>query len=84
MLRLDAGEGNGLGSSVPAKTSGRPQKRERETAHRAGPSLLPAVDVKADRYIADQLKAMYDAVVEEPIPDRLMQLLDRLDDDPET
>jgi hypothetical protein len=27
------------------------------------------------------LKAMYDAVVVEPIPDRLVQLLDRLDDD---
>jgi hypothetical protein len=30
-----------------------------------------------------QLKAMYDAVVVEPIPDRLLQLLNRLDDDPE-
>jgi hypothetical protein len=29
------------------------------------------------------LKAMYDAVVVEPIPDRLMHLLDRLDDDGE-
>jgi hypothetical protein len=29
------------------------------------------------------LKAMYDAVVVEPIPDRLLQLLNRLDDDPE-
>jgi hypothetical protein len=39
--------------------------------------------VKADQYIADQLKAMYDAVVVEPIPDRLLQLLDRLDDEAE-
>ena len=46
-------------------------------------SPLPAEDEKADRYIADQLKAMYDAVVVEPIPDRLLQLLDRLDDDSE-
>jgi Anti-sigma factor NepR len=38
---------------------------------------------KVDQYIADQLKAMYDAVVVEPVPDRLMQLLDRLDDDGE-
>jgi hypothetical protein len=36
-----------------------------------------------DQYIADQLKAMYDSVVVEPIPDRLLQLLDRLDDDSE-
>jgi hypothetical protein len=65
---------------VPAKGSGKPQKRDREAAPR-GASPLPKADVKADRYIADQLKAMYDAVVEEPIPDRLMQLLDRLDGD---
>ena len=46
-------------------------------------SPLPAEDAKADQYIADQLKAMYDAVVVEPIPDRLLQLLDRLDDESE-
>ena len=46
-------------------------------------SPLPAEDAKVDQYIADQLKAMYDAVVVEPIPDRLLQLLDRLDDDSE-
>jgi hypothetical protein len=34
-----------------------------------------------DRYIAGQLKAIYDEVAAEPIPDRLLQLLDRLDND---
>jgi Anti-sigma factor NepR len=38
---------------------------------------------KADQYIADQLKAMYNAVTVEPIPDHLLQLLDRLDNDAE-
>jgi hypothetical protein len=41
------------------------------------------VDAKVDQYIADQLKVMYDAVFVGPIPDRLLQLLDRLDDDSE-
>jgi len=36
-----------------------------------------------DRYIADQLKALYDAVAAEPIPDRLLDLLGRLDEDGE-
>jgi hypothetical protein len=45
--------------------------------------LLRAEADKADRYIADQLKAMYDAVVVEPVPDRLLQLLERLDGDSE-
>jgi hypothetical protein len=34
-----------------------------------------------DQYIAGQLKAIYDEVVAEPIPDRLLQLIDRLDSD---
>jgi hypothetical protein len=67
---------------VPDKSSGRPRKRARKGASR-GAAPLPAEDAKADQYIADQLKAMYDAVVVEPIPDRLLQLLDRLDDESE-
>ena len=64
---------------MPDKSSGRPRKRARKAASRSA-LPLPAEDPKADQYIADQLKAMYDAVVVEPIPDRLLQLLDRLDD----
>ena len=67
---------------MPDKSSGRPRKKATKAAPRSG-SSLPAEDAKADQYIADQLKAMYDAVVVEPIPDRLLQLLDRLDDDSE-
>jgi len=33
-----------------------------------------------DRYIADQLRAIYESVTAEPIPDRLLELLDRLDE----
>jgi hypothetical protein len=64
---------------VPNNSSGRPRKTAKKAASR-GASPLPAEDAKADQYIAEQLKAMYDAVVVEPIPDRLLQLLDRLDD----
>ena len=67
---------------MPGKSSGTPRKRAKKGASR-GASPLPAADAKADQYIAEQLKAMYDAVVVEPIPDRLLQLLDRLDDDSE-
>jgi hypothetical protein len=63
---------------VPDKRSGKPRKSSKK-----GASPLPAEDAKADQYIAEQLKAMYDAVVVEPIPDRLLQLLDRLDDESE-
>ena len=65
---------------MPDKTSRRPQKRTRKARSPGAPSLGAEV-AKADQYIADQLKAMYDAVVVEPIPDRLMHLLDRLDND---
>lgn len=67
---------------MPSKSSGRPRKRAGKAVSRSV-SALPAEDAKVDQYIADQLKAMYDAVVVEPIPDRLLQLLDRLDDDSE-
>jgi len=40
-----------------------------------------AAQAGVDRYIVGQLKAIYDEVVPEPIPDRNLQLLDRLDDD---
>jgi hypothetical protein len=35
----------------------------------------------ADQFIAEQLKAMYDEVTSQPIPDRLLELLNRLEDD---
>jgi hypothetical protein len=66
---------------MPDKTSGRPRKGPTKSASPSA-SVRAAAD-KADQYIADQLKAMYDAVVVEPVPDRLLQLLDRLDHDAE-
>lgn len=67
---------------MPKKALGRPRKSPKSIAVPSAASLRAAT-AKADQYIADQLKAIYDAVVVEPIPDRLLQLLDRLDDDPE-
>jgi hypothetical protein len=61
---------------MPDKTSRRPRKKATKAA-----ALARAEIEKADQYIADQLKAMYDAVVIEPVPDQLLQLLNRLDDD---
>ena len=60
------------------KTQGRPRK-EAEAAPIA--PLPRAAQAGVDRYIAGQLKAIYDEVAAEPIPDRLLQLLDRLDSD---
>jgi Anti-sigma factor NepR len=64
---------------MPDKTSRKPRKRTRKTAMPA----RGAEAAKADHYIADQLKAMYEAVTVEPIPDHLLRLLDRLDHDAE-
>jgi hypothetical protein len=66
---------------MPDKTSRKARKGARTTASLAEPRDTEAA--KTDQYIADQLKAIYDAVVVEPIPDRLMRLLDRLDDNDE-
>jgi hypothetical protein len=40
----------------------------------------PSPDIKDQ--IGRQLKAMFDAVANEPVPDRLTALLDRLDQEP--
>jgi hypothetical protein len=64
---------------LPAKTRGRPQKKP---ANASAPGAPPrAAQAELDRYISGQLKAIYDEVAAEPIPDRLLQLLDRLDHD---
>jgi Anti-sigma factor NepR len=64
---------------MPDKISRKPRKRAAKTAS-ASSALARAEAEKIDQYIGNQLKAMYDGVAVEPIPDRLMQLLDRLDD----
>jgi len=66
---------------MPGKTRGRPRKEPANAG--AAPIAAPprASLAGVDRYIAGQLKAIYDEVAAEPIPDRLLQLLDRLDSD---
>ena len=64
---------------MPDKTPRKPRKRPAKTASSSS-ALARAEAEKADQYIGNQLKAMYDAVAVEPVPDRLLQLLDRLDD----
>jgi Anti-sigma factor NepR len=65
---------------MPGKKAGNPRKRAKKDRAGEGGSSR-AAPVAADRFIADQLKAMYDSVVAEPVPDQLLQLLDRLDSD---
>ena len=67
---------------MPDKTSGRPRKKATKGAASSTAAVRGAAE-KTDQYIADQLKRMYDAVVVEPVPDRLLQLLDRLDNEEE-
>jgi hypothetical protein len=67
---------------MPDKMSGRLRKKATKAASSRAASVRADAE-KADQYIAYQLKALYDSVVVEPVPDRLLQLLDRLDDDAE-
>ena len=64
---------------MPKKTPGRPPKKAAKPRRPRAPSRKTLM--AADRYIGDQLKAVYDAVAAEPIPDRLVELLNRLDTD---
>ena len=47
---------------------------------RARGSTSPALDRAAQGRIGEQLRAMYGALTQAPIPERLLALLDRLDD----
>jgi hypothetical protein len=55
------------------KASGRSRKKPAKAV------ASPGAPTGVDQYIAGQLKAIYDDVNAEPIPDRLLQLLERLD-----
>jgi hypothetical protein len=46
---------------------------------RARGSMSPALDRAAQGRIGEQLRAMYEALADAPIPERLLSLLDRLD-----
>ncbi|TCT10645.1 hypothetical protein EDC22_105144 [Tepidamorphus gemmatus] len=39
----------------------------------------PALDERLQAHIGRQLKSMYDAYLNEPVPDHLIELLDKLD-----
>ena len=43
------------------------------------PAEEPGLDRAVQARIGDQLRAMYDTLMQQPIPDRLAELLDRLD-----
>jgi hypothetical protein len=58
---------------MPEKTPGRSRKKPTKAA------ASPGASHGVDQYIAGQLKAIYNEVADEPIPDRLLQLLERLD-----
>jgi hypothetical protein len=63
---------------MPRKAPRTPQKKPAKADASNAAELLAEEGV--DQYIAGQLKAIYDEAAAEPIPDRLLQLLNRLDD----
>jgi hypothetical protein len=63
---------------MPRKAPRTPRKKPAKADASNGAELLAQEGV--DRYIAGPLKAIYDEAAAEPIPDRLLQLLNRLDD----
>lgn len=62
-----------------------PATPRKKPAKAGAPAAPPrAGQERVDRYIAGHLKAIFDEVAGEPVPDRLLQLLDRLDIDAES
>ncbi len=63
---------------MPRKAPRTSQKKPAKADAPNGAELLAQEGV--DQYIAGHLKAIYDEAAADPIPDRLLQLLNRLDD----
>ena len=55
-------------------------KNEPKSAARPVRARTPSQETVINEHIGSQLKAIYDQVVSQPIPDRLLALLSRLDD----
>jgi hypothetical protein len=65
---------------MPKKTAGTPRKKALKAfAPAAASQRGPPSGV--NQYISGRLRAMYDELVAEPIPDRILELLQRLDSD---
>jgi len=58
-----------------AKTAGAPAKR---AAAAGGPAGGPGLDRVIQAQIGDKLRSLYGELVEQPVPDRLTAILDRL------
>lgn len=56
--------------SISSESESQRERQSRES---------PALPADAQNRIGQRLKAMYDSVVQQPVPDRFAQLLDQLD-----
>ena len=68
------------GNAMADKIKRAVAKREASATPSPASPRKPAPDPAINEHIGSQLKAMYDEVVAQPIPDYLLELLNRLDD----
>ena len=82
MTRKNSGkDGTIVPSSKHADNAGKGKKNERTVTHTQNePDAGPRLDPAAEARIGNKLKAMYDQVVNEPVPDHLLALLGQLDE----
>jgi hypothetical protein len=75
-LKSDGPENESMVDKKPVKRAAKPSKPSR-----ANPALKRSEAPSGiEAHIGAKLKAMYDEVLAQPIPDRLLDLLSRLDD----
>ena len=64
-------------------TGGTPKKKgekmQTATGHDSIDRAIPGIDSRVQHEIGKHLRAHYDGVVSEPVPDRIMQLLEMLE-----
>jgi hypothetical protein len=67
------------GSRGAAKKAKKDKKMQSRTEHRSGDRMSPQVDARIQREIGKHLRAHYIGVINEPVPDRFIELLKQLE-----
>jgi Anti-sigma factor NepR len=71
---VKAGRGS---ESAPDKKKGK--KMQAGTEQRSSENARPRIDPRVQREIGKHLRAHYDEVIKEPVPDKFIELLEQLE-----
>jgi len=78
-LAISFQDGDGKGTQMTGDKGNKLARVALENAHGSKLASDPKLDSGSQKRIGDQLRAMYDELMQQPVPDRFRDLLDQLD-----